>query len=223
MPRHLYKPKSADYFGHCRRDVISMIPREVTRAKVLEIGCGRGHTLIAMKRMGIAEEAVGLELVALPDESCERSQIDRYMVADIETDVPDLLPKAYFDLIVCADVLEHLVDPWRALVKIRKWLRREGLLIASLPNVREVRTLFGLIVKGDFRYRDEGVLDRTHLRFFCKRNMLELLVSEDMVIDRVGTDLSFKANWRAELNRLTFGAFEDFLVTQYLIVARKIA
>ncbi|MBS0446982.1 MAG: class I SAM-dependent methyltransferase [Proteobacteria bacterium] len=196
-----------------------MIPA-MPDASVLEIGCGRGHTLIALKQRGLAREVTGIELVALPRASRESAHIDRYIVANVETDELDLCAET-FDVIVCGDVLEHLNDPWAVVARLKGWLKRGGVLVASVPNVREARTLYNLLLRGDFAYRESGVLDRTHLRFFCKRNILSMLQIGGGTIERIATDIDTKTNWRALLNRITFGLLEEFLVTQYLVVVRK--
>ena len=67
-------------------------------------------------------------------------------------------PEGYFDLIILSDVLEHLVDPWGILRKLKKYLAPEGMVIASLPNFREFGTLSQLIFKGDFKYAEAGIL-----------------------------------------------------------------
>jgi 2-polyprenyl-3-methyl-5-hydroxy-6-metoxy-1,4-benzoquinol methylase len=220
MDQALYVEKQIEYFDQLRKDVIVMIPKSLSGAKVLEIGCGRGHTLIALKRMGIAAEVVGVELVALPEDSPEFGGIDRYIVANVETEELDL-PEEYFDVIICADVLEHLINPWRVMESLRKYLKPGGVIVASIPNVREVRTLLNIVVRGDFPYSDDGVLDRTHLRFFCKKNMLALLTSSECKVEAEGSDLYIKSNWRANLNRWSLGLLEQFLITQYVFLVRK--
>jgi len=75
-----------------------------------------------------------------------------------------------------------------------------------------------IFLKGDFRYEKEGILDKTHLRFFCKKNMIELFQNAGFIIEKITYKLSKKRNL---LHKLSFGLFEEFLVVQYLILARK--
>src|SRR6185436_7844996 len=95
----------------------------------------------------------------------------------VNLDEADALPlaPASLDCIVCADVLEHLRDPERALRLLLRYLAPDGLLVASIPNVRHASVLLPLLVEGRFRYQDEGILDRTHLRFFTLHEIVELL------------------------------------------------
>lgn len=214
-----YKDTGSSYFAHTRRDVMRVIPAG-TRGRVLEVGCGRGHTLMALKQLGVATEAVGVELVAIERTEEEVRGVDRYLVGNVETDRLDL-PERHFDVLICADVLEHLNDPWTVLRRLTSLLRPGGLVVASVPNVREVRTLYSVFVRGDFAYADAGVLDRTHLRFFCRRNILALLTSAGGRVEQVATDLDTRSNWRARLHGITFGLLEEFLVTQYLVAVRQ--
>lgn len=220
MKQGLCLEKSAGYFEHTRRDLIALIPK-ISNGRILEIGCAMGHTLAAIKNEGLASEVVGVELLDLPRTAAQRQSVDRYIIGNIETDDLDLETES-FDVVICGDVLEHLQDPWSVVGMLHNLLRRNGVLIASIPNVREVRTLYNIIIRGDFEYSDLGVLDRTHLRFFCRKNMLKLLTSAGGLVEHISSDLEVHANLRSRLNSLTFGLFQDFLATQYMFVVRKI-
>jgi 2-polyprenyl-3-methyl-5-hydroxy-6-metoxy-1,4-benzoquinol methylase len=79
-----------------------------------------------------------------------------------------------FDVVVCADLLEHLPKPERLLERISAWLAPEGTLLVSLPNVANL-TVRAALLTGSFRYAERGILDRTHLRFFTRSTGKELL------------------------------------------------
>ena len=81
---------------------------------------------------------------------------------------------APFDVVVCADVLEHLPRPEELLERIRTWLVPGGTLLVSLPNVANVTVRAGLLL-GRFPYAEKGILDRTHLRFYTRRSARDLL------------------------------------------------
>lgn len=206
----------AAYYRHCRADIIAAIPGR--GLKVLDIGCGEGATLIELKRSGVAAEAVGVEANGRAI-AANRRLLDAVIIGDIEAiDLP--YDAGHFDVIIMADVLEHLIDPWSVLRKVRRYLRPAGVFIASLPNIREFSVVRSLLVHGDFRYADAGILDRTHLRFFCRKNMVELVggAFEIVAIRRVPELARGEVAW---FNRLTFRLFEEFLVLQYIIVARR--
>jgi 2-polyprenyl-3-methyl-5-hydroxy-6-metoxy-1,4-benzoquinol methylase len=123
-----------------------------------------------------------------------------------------------FDVAICADVLEHLVDPWAALKRLAALLKPGGTLIVSIPNARDYTLALGLLFAGDFQYRDEGLLDKGHLRFFCKKNMVQLVREAGFQVVKIDFRLQ---KLRKLLYYLTCGLLEQFVVKQYLIVARK--
>jgi 2-polyprenyl-3-methyl-5-hydroxy-6-metoxy-1,4-benzoquinol methylase len=215
-----YTGKVRDYFNIDRHDIFDLIPSN-SPGRVLEIGAAEGSTLVALKQSGKAREVVGVELVALPGGLQNRQEIDRFIIADVEQQSLDLEP-ASFDLLICGDVLEHLHDPWISLQYLTSFVRKGGKVLVSLPNIRYWRAL-GKIVLGDFRYAASGVLDRTHLRFFCRKNMLDLLGSAGLRIEHVEPSFRRHRDLSKDrrMNAITLGLVEQFLAQQYLIVAEK--
>ena len=208
----LYTSKNKNYFSGTRHDIIKLVPEGSN--KVLEIGCGAGNTLVELKKLGKAEYCAGVDIIDMN----QKSKLNDFVLADIENEeLP--LPQRYFDVIICADVLEHLKDPWATLDKLKTYLKKDGILIASLPNIREIKTVFNIVVKGDSKYVEADILDKTHLRFFCKKNMIDLFEKRGFVIQKITHNLDPKSK-RYMLNKLTFGIIEEFLVIQYLIAAK---
>lgn len=218
----LYTEKSLDYFSMVRKDLISLIPAKQSN-RILEIGAGGGYTLAAIKEMGLAAEVTGIELCPMPDSMQDHPSIDRMIIGNIENLELDF-PANYFDIIICGDVLEHLVDPWAVINKVNKHLKIGGIWIVSMPNIRELSTLAKILFKGDFHYEESGILDKTHLRFFCKKNIIDLLQSESLQVQKVACDLDFTSRKGKKhiINALTFKQFEEYLVTQYMVVSKKI-
>jgi SAM-dependent methyltransferase len=168
---------------------------------------------------------MGVELVKIPDSNQRHPLIDQFQVANIEQEDIEA-PEEYFDIIICADVLEHLADPWKCISKISRHLKKGGRLIASIPNIRECKTLFRIAFLGDFKYDIKGgILDNTHLRFFCKKNILQLMSSGSLSPVYCKPNFLLKevpqGRKRRMINRLTFGLFLNFLAIQYLCVAQK--
>jgi hypothetical protein len=119
---------------------------------------------------------------------------------------------------VCADVLEHLVDPWETVGKLKKLLKPGGTIVASIPNVGFHRIVRGLI-KGRWHYADAGVLDRTHLRFFTWQGIQELFVMNGMTIEKIFRKIDSGANMKI-LNFLFFNKLKESLVIQYVVRAK---
>ena len=219
-----YIAKEKKYFSNVRVDIISLLPQN-PKQKILEVGAGSGNTLLYIKKNSLAEEVMGLELMQIPDSNQQHELVDKFQIANIERDEIEA-PKEYFDVIICADVLEHLIDPWSTIKKISRHLKKKGLLIVSMPNLREWKTLSKVVFKGDFSYTSEGgIMDKTHLRFFCKKNILELLTTSDLEPIYIQPNFMLKVikqgKKRRWLNKFTLRLFENFLAIQYLIIVKK--
>lgn len=205
------------YFGNLRPEMMKFVPLGLGR--VLELGCGSGVFGAALKRNGI-REVVGIEL-SPSAARVARERLDRVIAADIERDTLDL-PSDGFDCLVCNDVLEHLADPWAALNKLRPHLRADGWLIVSIPNVRHHRVVRRLIWPGQWRYEDDGILDRTHLRFFTRESARELVESAGFRIERMeGINPTSFPLWLRWINAAALGALDDMRYRQFAIVARR--
>lgn len=217
----MYEDKRTNYFSNIREDLIALIPKAFRACNVLEIGCGNGATLKKLKEIGIAGTTTGIELFLSKDNSYHT--IDHFIAEDVEKFV--FPPNMYnsFDIILLGDVLEHLIDPWAALKKASSLLKAEGRIIVSLPNIRYYSVLKSIIFNGDFRYEEEGILDKTHLRFFCRKNIIELLEKSDLKIDIITSafDQETMKSKKYLLNKITFGFFHDFFVYRFLAIARK--
>lgn len=217
----MYENKEITYFSRVREDLINLIPQTLRACNVIEIGCGNGATLQKLKELGIANTTTGVEI--FPSEDNYYDTIDHFFSENIEEIIFPPYMNNSFDIILLGDVLEHLVDPWTTLKKISSLLKAEGRIIVSLPNIRYYTVLISIIFKGEFKYEETGILDKTHLRFFCRKNIIALLENADLKIDIITSsfDQETANSKRYWFNKFTFGIFYDFFVYQFLIVARK--
>ena len=160
----------APYYGHARPEVQALVPAEAER--ILDIGCGVGALGAGLKQRQSCE-VWGVEYVPSIAEQAE-AHLDRVVTGSIEEDaVLDLLPKDFFDVIVLADVIEHLREPEEVLKRLKACLWSESTVVASVPNVRHWSVLKDLL-EGRWDYEDAGILDRTHLRFFTGSSLAAL-------------------------------------------------
>jgi len=132
--------------------------------RVLEIGCDEGDFSGELKA-----ETWGVEPVA-EAAALAGTKLHKVLVGTFEQ-VRDQLPRDYFDVVVCNDVIEHMVDHHVFLREIIPFLKPDGVLVGSIPNVRFYTNLFEVLLLRDWRYRDLGILDRTHMRFFTERSL----------------------------------------------------
>ncbi len=140
--------------------------------RVLELGPATGHMTSVLRDHGCT--VVGIEVDPEMANVAARYS-ERTIIGDLdELDLDEELGSDRFDVIVAADVLEHLKDPLRALKRLRAFLAPTGFFVISLPNVAHGSVRLALL-EGHFPYQDVGLLDRTHLRFFTRESIDELL------------------------------------------------
>jgi len=152
------------YFTNTRGEMHRFLPPHPRR--ILEIGCGEGRFAMAIEGV---EERWGVE----PDPTSAAiaaRHLTRVLPGLYETE-RDALPDAYFDVVICNDVIEHMTDHDAFFRDISRKLAPGGAIVGSLPNVRYFKNLFDLVILRDWDYKDAGVLDRTHFRFFTQKSL----------------------------------------------------
>ena len=212
-----YIEKDEQYFANARSDILALLPQRCER--VLELGCGSGATLKWLKAQGRCQYTMGVELFPQAAELAAQT-VDFVQQGDIEKMALNC-PESHFDLILCLDVLEHLIDPWQVLARMVCHLKPGGRLIASIPNVRNWHALAPLLFAGQWRYADSGILDRTHLRFFTRDSALQLVSGSGLQVQAMRRLPLAQAGKSRLANQLTLGLFREFLTLQYLIAADK--
>jgi len=193
--------------------------------RALDVGCARGHLLGELALRGW--ECIGIDSDAADVATCIRCGLSAIEL-DITADFPASLGS--FDLVVFADVLEHLPDPVRVLRNVHSLLNPGARVVISVPNVAHLSVRAQLFF-GRFQYSTRGILDRTHLRFFTRRTALELLTESGFTIQHTtASAVPLELVWPA-LTRSIFGrivlALNDRLPAlwgggfayQYIVVA----
>ncbi len=216
------------YFQNARPEVAAHVPP--TARRILDVGCGAGALGAALKARSRGTEVHGLE-----GNGEAAAQARRLLdgVAEVDLDRMDValpLGPQPFDCIICADVLEHLKDPAAQLLRLKRHLAPGGVLVLSLPNVRFFRVVHDLVVRGAWTYQDEGILDRTHLKFFTRASILDLLAQTgfettrmEAVVQPLDTSgLPLLAAVVAAGGDLA-SARDEMQVFQYLVCARPAA
>jgi SAM-dependent methyltransferase len=217
-----YDKKGADYYSNIRLDLINLIDKKSQNLKVLEIGAAYGETLFYLKQNGIASEVVGVDIFEDAKNKQNYKPLDQFIFGDIEKiDLPEYFQ--HFDLILLADVLEHLFEPKSVLETLKKYLKEDGKMIISMPNIRYYSALYKIVFKGDFKYEESGIFDYTHVRFYCRKNIQELLETAGYkVLKQESSIINYQGKSIAKLiNLITFGIFEEFFSTQYFFVVKK--
>lgn len=206
-----------DYYKIIRNEIQPLFSGEYDT--VLEVGCAAGYTLEWLKKNGVCKNTVGIEYHQGASEEA-KNRVDTVYCGDVGV-VYSEIPENSVDLLLCLDVLEHLVDPWTITKKLYTLVKPGGTIIISLPNVRYWKVSLPLIFNDSWEYADSGVLDKTHLRFFVYKTAVELLEQAGFVIDKViSTGLGRSARSQF-FNNLLPAKIINLISFQYLIKGVK--
>jgi 2-polyprenyl-3-methyl-5-hydroxy-6-metoxy-1,4-benzoquinol methylase len=204
------------YFRDAKPAFLQLIdPRGL---RVLDLGCGGGHNGALLKKAG-AREVVGVELDAGAAREA-RKRLDRVVECDLAHLDPERLGAEPFDAILASDVLEHLLDAESVLARAVTRLRPGGAVVLSLPNISNVYVFSQLLLK-TWPRRGSGIFDRTHVRFFAKRDMVRLLESAGLRVLRVEPYFTRYRAIRLASLVLSLYVFRDYWARQFLLLAVK--
>jgi 2-polyprenyl-3-methyl-5-hydroxy-6-metoxy-1,4-benzoquinol methylase len=219
------------YSDSPRYDIVELIAQPT--GSILEIGCGSGATGLIIKQKFHEVHFTGLE-INKKAATVAKTRLDKVIIANIEkVDLKNYgIKKKSFDVIICADVLEHLYDPWKVLLTLRDYLKSDGKIIASIPNIQNIHIIMGLS-EGNWTYSEYGILDATHIRFFTFNEIERLFMASKLTI--VNCTSNIQTNhlleddaWpkdieigRITLKEVTKEEAYKFFAIQYLIVAQN--
>ncbi|MBV1900143.1 MAG: class I SAM-dependent methyltransferase [Kordiimonadaceae bacterium] len=222
-------PENATYYSNINTELLDLCP---VANQVIEFGCGAGRFLEAYKAKNPGTVSTGFEL--FDSAALEaKSRCDTVIVGNAEQ--LELSANGYnkdsFDLIIYGDVLEHFIDPWAALEKHLAYLKPGGHICACIPNAAHWSMIFEL-VNGAFEYKDAGLLDRTHLRFFTKKTIADMFTNAGLEIEVLKPREFQLNNTEAAINTLakmfdkpasqiSGNRLEDWSTYQYLVRAVK--
>ncbi len=152
--------------------------------KVLEVGTGTGALAREIRNKCPGVEYVGVEISAEYRDAA-KAWCDRAYLENFEQASDALMQElADADVVIFADVLEHFIDPWASLARMRTVMPAHARIIASIPNIQHWSIQYRLLA-GDFRYADVGLLDRTHLRFFTRQTMIEMFAGTGYRVEQI--------------------------------------
>lgn len=199
---------------------------------ILEIGCGSGYLLRELQKKGCRITGIEIDPVA-----AEKAKVVglKIIAGDIEEEKTlGLVGREKFNTIILADVLEHLRDPESVLGKLVKYLKDNGQIIISVPNIGFLTSRLRLML-GQFDYSDWGIMDRTHLRFFTKDTISTLVKNSGLKVERFDYIANFtqlplymqtlypifgKKDWWRRLEYKITGFWPAGLAVQFLLICR---
>jgi 2-polyprenyl-3-methyl-5-hydroxy-6-metoxy-1,4-benzoquinol methylase len=202
-------------YNHDRADMVPYVPSSARR--VLDVGCAAGRFAENLRERDRDIEVWGIDEWPHPEWVADPHY--RRITGSYPADMPDGL--TFFDCISFNDVLEHMIDPWGALEHARQILAPGGVVVASIPNVRNfVQVVRPLALNGRWRYADTGILDRTHLRFFTRESIVAMFEDAGFAIENIEPIHPHKRGRWAAMNRWLRGRLDDLLAEQFAVVGR---
>ena len=211
-----YAAKPDGYYDLSRPEMLQFVPEECK--SVLEVGCSSGGFGALLKENRSDCEVWGIE----PDLTAAlvaSSRLDHVINAAYSADLLDLHNKS-FDAVCFFDVLEHMVNPEKALNECKRLLAENGVVIASIPNILHFYQITKILIEQDWRYEDSGIMDNTHLRFFTKKSILRMFELCGYKVHRLeGIYPSYGLKYTIA-NAAMFGRLKDWKYVQFAVVAR---
>jgi 2-polyprenyl-3-methyl-5-hydroxy-6-metoxy-1,4-benzoquinol methylase len=202
------------YHDLVRHDLLHLIP---DCSSLLDVGGGFGSTAAHLKRAGRAKRIGVIDQVKTPSDP----MIDFARAGDIsdcEFVRQVMADEGPFDVVLCLDTLEHLVDPWNLVRILHSGIGPGGHLVVSVPNVRYFKVSMALFFRNRWRLADSGVLDRTHLRFFVRDTAAELATCSGLSLVSVARPLPQR---HQRIHALLGHLLGSFLAMQYVVVAKR--
>jgi SAM-dependent methyltransferase len=199
-----------NYYSNMRKDLIELINNN-NLEYVLEIGGGDFDTLKYIVNKYNCK-GVGLDIrIPLDTDSINFYQCDLDKIENQK-----FIFDKNFDLIIAGDVLEHTINPDKICQYLNKILDKNGVFIVSVPNIRSIRALYNIFIRGIFPRESNGLFDKTHRSWFTYRNMSDILLESGFEI------LDYKPLGR--LKKIFFGrrtVLSEFLALQHCFVVKK--
>ncbi len=205
--------ENQDYYEHVRYNVLEFVPREAS--SILSVGCGAGATEEILVNRGC--EVTGIEMDQVAGETAQSRGIN-LISCEAALAGPHLEGKS-FDCLIYADVLEHLTEPEVLLKQQAVFLKPGGVVVISVPNFRNWEVLFQLIAKGEVRYMDAGILDRTHLRITTRKMVITWL--KQAGLDPVEHRMATSRKWEIRANFCSLNLLREFFSQQAIVKAIK--
>ena len=215
---------NSSYIG-LRKDILKYINGE--NLNVLDVGCAIGTNGRYLLENGIADVVYGVEYdLKMANEA--KTTNTKVFQGDLNSDkfrneIKD--QSIQFDYILFGDILEHLYNPLDVLKDLKDLLKKDGKIIISLPNIAHIELFIQVYLKGTFPQNQRGIFDKTHLRWFTRKDVLKLIQDSDLKLytyerkyrsrDAIGS----KFNWKSKLLKIIN---KDLITFQHVIVCSHV-
>jgi 2-polyprenyl-3-methyl-5-hydroxy-6-metoxy-1,4-benzoquinol methylase len=191
------------------------------------VGCSTGINGEWLRKHKSIQFLMGLELDTQMAKIAEEN-FDKVIIGNIEElDFENIFGDKKFDFILLGDILEHLIDPWTITKKLAGLLNPSGKLLISIPNIQHIATFVNIYFKGKWPLNERGIFDKTHMRFFTRKNLLDLVnIPNVQLIEmkrkyRFGDALKYSF-FPPYIHYLFPRCLKNIFTFQYILVCQKI-
>ena len=212
------------YSMDIRDKLLGMASFDESNINVLDLGCSCGGNLMKIHSENPTAQLYGIELNSMA------ARIARNWGEVLAEDLDvwdDFSWHGKFDIVIMGDILEHLRDTSAILKKVNSWLKPGGKLLLSVPNIMHISIIKSLIMDGKWSYREEGILDRTHLRFFTRKEIIKRLQENGFAVRKITFTQSYVDSDMQECMDLLLSGKkgnvveEDYRAFQWLLLSEK--
>lgn len=219
MPKY-----NSSYIG-LRKDLIKYIPKG--DHCVLDVGCALGINGKYLLENKYANKVIGVEYDNhMAEEASEfNSKVYCGDLNDSNFRTSVINQNLTFDYILFGDILEHLVDPWKVLAELKSTLKPDGRIIVSLPNIAHIELFVQVFIKGTWPRNDRGIFDKTHIRWFTRKDAFNLATSAQLEViqyerklrarDAKGSKFTWKTNLLKRIHK-------DLVTFQHIMVCKHV-
>jgi 2-polyprenyl-3-methyl-5-hydroxy-6-metoxy-1,4-benzoquinol methylase len=208
------------YSNSFNKYIYNLIPRN---KKILEVGCNTGnlgYSLIKNKSCKVYGLDYSKKAINIA-----KKRLTKAIVFDLETySIP--YKNETFDIIIFADVLEHIRYPEKTITDYKKTLKKDGIIIASIPNVANINIRWNLFW-GNWNYKEWGILDKTHMRFFTKKTIKQLFNDQNYKIIKItstpGANFIFLRHFKPliKIKEIICKIYPKLLALQFIVIAKN--
>jgi predicted TPR repeat methyltransferase len=218
-----YEDKDNDYYGNPREDIFRVFRNIKNKNKVLEIGCGFGALGLSIFNFFKPDLYDGIELNNNAKNHLIKAGYDNVCIGDAFQILKREEITEKYDVIIMADVLEHIADDTAMLELVSSRLSISGVLILSVPNITNWQTIRNLYVKKRFPRDSSGIFDSTHLRWYTKNDIINLCTKNGFKLISYNNNKDcFNPGFDKIIRPLLELFHKELFVSQHLLLLQRV-